>query len=168
MNQKQRDFLIYQVENTCKEKKEKLEKQIPEKPSLNNYLIASFLDNTIQFNNIDTLKKKIRQRVIDMGKGDSLIESDKWDDDEDEVVKINPEDLFIIPEAYQIALDKYENKKDRIEAEIEKVQHISQTVIMKIQIGSAESLQKLIMQVDDMGDLNLVNTQLALEEKPKK
>ena len=34
---------------------------------------------------------------------------------------------------------------------------------MKIQIGSAKALDVLVQQVDDIGDLDLTNTQLMLK-----
>lgn len=173
MNQTQRDFLIKQVETTCEEQINKLEKQRPDKPSLNNYIIAAFLDNSIQFASIDILKNKMREEVLKFGTKDILIE-EKQDyyghpksKNEKEVVKVNAEDLFIIPQNYLDAVELYEIEYKRIQDKIENLENTLKTIVLKLQIGSADILDKLIMQVDNMGDLNLVNTQLLISDKNK-
>jgi hypothetical protein len=172
MNQDQRKYLIEQVHQTCKEQTEKLEEKIPEKPSLNNYIVAAFLDNSIKFANIDTLKKKMRASVLKLGVGQSLIEAgDRGyrhrDLDEKDVVKVIAEDIFVIPQNYIDALKEYEDKKKLINDKIETLRNTEKTITLKLQIGSAVTLDKLIMQVDNMGDLNLVNTQLLLGDGEK-
>lgn len=168
MNQDQRRFLIDQVEKTCKEQVEKLEEKVPEKPSLNNYLVAAFLDNSIQFADIDALKKKMREMVLRFGSDEQLIKKgDHWsrkkkEDDEDEIVEIPAQDIFIIPEAYKKALKEYEDRKAEIEKEIEKLEHISRTIVLKLQIGSSAALDKIVMQVDNIGDLSIMNNQLLI------
>ena len=47
MNQDQRKFLIERVNKTFQAQKQKLEANKIERPSLNNYLVAAFLDNSI-------------------------------------------------------------------------------------------------------------------------
>ena len=176
MNQDQRKFLIEQVENTCKNQIEELEKQIPDKPSLNNYLIAAFLDNSIKFADIEQLKIKMRNAVLKYGSSECLVctENERsWRynkrnrDDDKQVVQVDPEDLFIIPQNYKDSLAEYEAKKQSLEKEIEKLENIKKTIILKLQIGSAATLDKLVMQVDNMGDLSMVNTQLLIgQDKP--
>jgi hypothetical protein len=176
MNQDQRKYLIEQVEETCKQQIEKLEKQIPDRPSLNNYLIASFLDNSVQFADINLLKKKMRDAVLKMGHHDQLIkkEDEYWgrrrkknddEDDETEIVAIAAEDLFIIPDAYTKALKEYKIKKEEIERQIDSLRMTEKTIVLKLQIGSASALEKLVMQADNMGDLSLINSRLAIEDK---
>ena len=173
MNQSQRDYLIREVTQTRDDQIEKLKHKIPIRPSLNNFLIASFLDGSIQFADIELLKTKMRKTVLEMGKDEVLIKererrygrSNRDDDEEVEVVEVLPYDLFIIPKAYIDALSEYEEKKIKIEAEIERLEGVTKTIILKLNIGSGKTLDKLIGEVDNMGDLSLVNTQLALEFK---
>jgi hypothetical protein len=172
MNQTQRDFLIQQVKNACEQQCKKLQKQMPDKPSLNNYLIAAFLDKSIKFADIDVLKNKMRKAVIKFGTDDLLVDTNsrsRWNDDDDddgqEFVKVDPSDLFIIPKAYTEALAEFNEKKKEIEDKIERLEGVRDTITLKIQIGSAGHLEKIVMQVDNMGDLNLINTQLLLDNK---
>jgi len=172
MNTDQRKYLIGEVEKNSRTQIELLQKAMPDKPSLNNYLIASFLDNSIQFASIEVLKDKMRKSVLKLGSGSNLVHGEKRDrfsryndnDDETEVVHIKADELFVIPKNYLDALKEYEEKKKLIDEEVEKLRATTQTIIMKIQLGSSATMDKLIMQIDNMGDLNLVNTQLMLGE----
>ena len=59
MNQQQREYLIKQVRSEAEKKIRPLKASIPSKPSLNNYLVAAFLDDTIKFADLNELKRKI-------------------------------------------------------------------------------------------------------------
>jgi hypothetical protein len=179
MNQDQRKFLTDQVNKTFDKQRDDLKRRIPVKPSLNNHLIAAFLDNSIEFNDMPALKKKMRESVLKMGTGDVLIEHtsrafhnrtrNKWGEDEEEnYCKIPPEDLFIIPQGYIDALRVYEEERDRIGREIAILENNRDTIIMKIQIGSNQVLDKLITQVDNLADLNIMNSQFLLDHNPQK
>ena len=181
MNQDQREYLIKEVKQTCDNQIDKLKAKIPDRPSLNNYLIASFLDGSVEFADIKVLKKKMRQTVLKFGTSDLLVKEKEergWrsrrnngENEEQQIVEVLAEDLFVIPNAYKKAIDEYKEIKEKIEEEISKLEAVTKTILLKIQIGSSGNLDKLIDQVDNIGDLNLVNTQLLLkgpdEEKKK-
>jgi hypothetical protein len=171
MNQDQRKFLIEKVERTYRDQCNVLTVNAPTRPSLNNYLIAAFLDNTIQFNDIDKLKDKMRKTVLKYGVSDKLVNDE--DDDiltsrrknkESNFVKILAEDLFVIPESYTEAMKKYNEEKKEIDNKTRELEGNKETIIMKIQIGSSAVLDKLITQVDNMADLNIMNSQFLLTE----
>lgn len=174
MNQTQRDFLIKKINSSYNDEVERLQKGIGKKPSLNNYLVASFLDNSIQFNDIEKLKVKIRETVLKMGTEDCLIKnkSYRWGsrsyDEDIEVCEVMAEDLFIIPDNYKDELKIYTDNKERIEKEINHLTAIRDTILMKIQLGSNKVLDNLIEQADNLVDLDLVNTNLLLNNPETK
>ena len=170
MNQDQRKYLITQVEQTCKNQVADIEAEIPKKPSLNNYLVAAFLDDSIQFADIKELKVKIRKRVLAMSKNDVLIEeTENWRNQKSsQSLSLDPADLFIIPDNYKKALAEYQMKKAKIQEQVKQIEAHRNTIIMKIQIGSNEVLDKLVTQVDNMADLNIMNNQFLIAELPKK
>ena len=171
MNQKQRDYLTNHVQKTFNAQVKVLNEKKPKKPSLNNYLIAAFLDNSIELQNVESLKKKIRDRVLKMGSSDILLEDgENWQHrTKNPYVKVHPQDLFVIPQAYREAFKKYKEAKSKIEEEIDTLEATLRTIEMKITLGSDKVLLTLVEQVDNMADLQLVNTQLMLNaaEKPK-
>lgn len=169
MNQDQRKFLIERVNKTFKNQEQQIDKELPTKPSLNNYLVAAFLDNSIRFNDIEVLKRKMREAVLRMGTGDVLIEKRRTTDwrnsnkrEEDDVCQVNAADLFIIPENYLAALAEYEAKKAAVEEKLKNLESQRDTILLKIQIGSNQVLDKLITQVDNLADLNIMNQQFLL------
>lgn len=168
MNQDQRKFLIERVNKTFQSQKSKLEANKIEQPSLNNYLVAAFLDNSIQFNDIEKLKIKMRETVLRFGASDKLVKEsrDRWDSGNackgKGTCEIIAEDLFIIPESYKVALAEYDAYKKDIQDKVEQLEAQKDTILLKIQIGSNQVLDKLITQVDNLADLNIMNSQFLL------
>lgn len=168
MNQDQRKFLIERVNKTFQNQKSKLEEGKIERPSLNNYLVAAFLDNSIQFNDIEKLKVKMRETVLKYGQADKLVKEsrDRWDNSnaykDKNTCEVIAEDLFIIPESYKIALSEYEAYKKDIQDKVEQLEAQKDTILLKIQIGSNQVLDKLVTQVDNLADLNIMNSQFLL------
>lgn len=170
MNQDQRKYLINQVQNTLSEQVKELEGKKPKKPSLNNFMIAAFLDGSIEFADLSPLRDKIKNRVVKMGKDDALIEEEDEDDwrysnrrnKKSGHIKLMVEDVFIIPEQYKVALKEYQDKTDDIDNKIRELRAQAKTIEMKVQIGSAASLSKLITEVDNLADLSLFNSKFLL------
>lgn len=171
MNQESRKFLIEQVNKTYKERLSELNESLPVKPSLNNYLVAACLDNTLQMQDVKELRKRIRERVLKFGKSDQLVkEEDDWRNNnrgEDEVL-LSASDLFVFPAAYLMAMREYKSKKEIIQEQCRSISATRDTIVLKIQIGSPAVLAKLVEQVDNLADLTLMNSNLLLTEPEKK
>lgn len=175
MNQDQRKFLIEQVNKSFRAQKELLEEEEESivEPSLNNYLVAAVFDGTFQLQDVEGLKAKIKQRVLKFGKSDKLVTdpndsySRRGKDNKAEVT-LDATDLFVLPEAYVVALEQYRKIKKGKSKELLTLESQRDTIIMKIQIGSNALLDKLVMQIDNLGDLDLTNTQLALTASTQK
>jgi len=166
MNADQRKFLVERVNQTFNKQKKAIDEGRTEKPSLNNYLIAAFLDNSIKFQDIEKLKEKMRAMVLRFGSGDVLIKTNGWSRNYnkrgDTTVEINAEDLFVYPESYEKAWDEWYENKIAIDKAVEKLEAEKDTILLKIQIGSNAALDKIITQVDNIADLNIMNAQFML------
>ena len=166
MNQKQREFLVNHMTKIHKNKVSTLKSKLMNPPSLNNHLISAFLDGSIQLNDIDKLKEKTRQRVLKMSSNDVLIKEsrDNWQKSTvTNRIEISAEDLFIMPESFNDELAKVRAHNQKIKEEIDSLEGILNTIIMKIQIGTDKHLAPLIEDVENIGDLRLVNQQLLLK-----
>lgn len=166
MNDKQRDYLMTTIQNTHRKEVDSLRAKKRSKPSLNNYLVAAFLDNSIKFNDIEKLRGKIRNHVIKMGAKNALIHSsDNWRDEGkelDEFVKVPAADLFILPEAYVTELKIWEKENREIDKQIQLLEAQLKTIEIKIRLGSNAVLDKLILEADNLGEISLINTRLQL------
>jgi hypothetical protein len=171
MNQTQRDFLIKKIEKTYNDQVEQINSEEATAPSLNNYLIAAFLNGTIRYKNLDLLKEKLHNRVLKMGIKGVLINEDDEDDwrstrrrrsSERKYMEIDPEDLFEIPQAYLDELELYRAKKRDIAKRLKELEAQKETIIMKLQIGSAKILDKFVEQVDNLIDIETLNRSLLI------
>lgn len=165
MNDKQRDYLLKSITSTYSSQCETLRKKRVKKPSLNNYLVAAFLDNTIEFADIEKLKLKMRQAVVSMPDQTHLVEVDKrgyGEGVETENVKIPVKLIFKIPEAYQIELAKWQAQEGIIDKEISELTAQLKTIEVKIHLGSNQQLDKLIAEADNLGEISLINSKLML------
>lgn len=171
MNQKQREYLVDQVSKNHRAQVEKLQAKIPQRPKLNNYLVAAFLDGSIQFNDMEKLRVKLRERALLSGtEGITVVEED--DDDgfslhrrgrriAKQAISIEASDLFVLPPEYVEALRIWKEMRDEINIQIEQLNASFRTVNMKLQIGSDKVLDKLIEQADNLADINLLNSAMV-------
>lgn len=167
MNQDQRKYLIGQIEKSCRDQQENLKAELPIKPSLNNYLVAACLDDSLELTDSETLRSRIKEMVLKFGQSDRLIDegddysyrSRKRDNQPVNKISLEAEHIFIFPKAYEIALKEYEKKKSEIEKKVELLEAQKNTLVMKVQIGSNTALDKLVLEVDNLGDLSLMNKQ---------
>lgn len=170
MNQDQRKFLIARVEETFKIEREKLTKEKPKEPSLNNYLVAAILDNSIVLKSQETIREAIRKKVLALGIKETLTEVvskyNRYDDDDDEThrVTFDANVIFVYPEAYLKSYEEWMQKTKEINEKIDKLHAQKETLLLKIQIGSNTSLDRLVDSVDNMIDITLMNSKLMLTE----
>jgi len=168
MNQDQRKFLIARVEQTYRDEERKLDEGKPKEPSLNNYLVAAVLDGSVKMRSIEEIGNAVRQRVLRLGNGESLVHEkySRYSSDNETYhsVSLQANELFIYPDAYLKAKEEYETKKAEIQKKKDALFAQKETLLLKIQIGSNTSLDRLIDSVDNMIDITLMNSKLMLGE----
>jgi hypothetical protein len=173
VNKDQRAYLLKEISNAHAAKVKKLKDTIPQKPSLNNHLVAAVIEGSAEMADLGKLKNKIRETVLRMGSSLKLVKTESsknryssWDSDDENgdlhLVNLLVEDIFKLPKSYLDALQEWETIKNSIEAEIDALNATMHTITMKVNLGSSEKLQKLVEQVDNMDDINIVNQHLTL------
>lgn len=171
MNNDQRKFLVKTIEDKYKQELEKLHDSLPKRPSLNNYLVAAALDGTIKVKTTEEIKEAIRQKVLKFGASDSLIQEHssynyRRNTDRTELaVELRADELFEFPQAYLDAEEKYKSNKIEVQKKTEALTRKKDSLILKVQIGSNQSLDKLVNDVDSMIDIGLLNEQLMLDKE---
>jgi hypothetical protein len=167
MNQKQREFLIKRIETTAKEMRDRLNAERPRPPSLNNYVIAAILDGSIELQPFESIQRHVKELVLRLGPSDALVNRrrDRWHDEDTAIeneITLDAEQLFILPGRYREALAEYEIARADWERRADEAEAVKETLILKIQIGSDAVLNRLIEQVDNLHDLQVVNSRLLL------
>lgn len=174
MNQEQRKFLITKIESTYKDQVEAIESSIPEEPTMNKYVIASILKGDLKIFSANVIKEKLTAHVKSLGNSEELIFVDEdnryyWKRGKrvrattrTEEIHAPAEIFFELPKSFQEAHKKYSDKKDAADLAIAELSTKKDTLVLQIQIGSNVILDKLITQVDSIGDIDLFSSKLSL------
>jgi hypothetical protein len=159
MNQTQRSFLIKKIEAGVKAKKDALYNSIPPSPSLSNYLLHAVLSGTFEIVPNEEIKKIIKQKAVTSNDRDEWM-GNSWQRSNKTDVVFKASDIFVIPKEYREVQEKYLTEKAEAERQINELVLQSDSLITRIQLASDKTLDKMIAEVDDMGDISLVDTTL--------
>lgn len=179
MNTKQREYLISKIENESRKQIEELEGLQPEAPNLAAYLMQAIVSNTIQFKPLEAIRESLHKRATDTTDADwiqngSEEDSRQWrngryvrvkSQDSKPTITVTVGTLFVIPEEFRDKYDKYLAKKDVLEQAIKAVEIQSESIITRIHLADDKILNKLIAEVNDMGDLSFMDESLRLMSK---
>lgn len=159
MNAQQRKFLIDKIKKQAKETIDALRKAEPDPPSLSTFLLFELMQ--------DRLRLKPEAEILAVLKNRALSGKDNWMNTDyafssrnDGEIKFKAKQLFIIPDEYQKAYEEYERKRDETRNLINDTRTQADSLITRIQLASDKVLQKMINEVDDMGDISLMDTKL--------
>jgi len=159
MNQSQRNFLVEQIEKSVKFRVDALNSSIPDYPKAGLYLFNAVMSGTLEMQSTEYIKEVVRQKALKDKTGNNWLGGDRWGENSDEV-KFHLKDVFLLPKEYQEKLDEYEKVRSKTMVEIGVIRREESALIMRIKLASNIVLEKLIMEVDDMGELSLMDTKL--------
>lgn len=161
MNQKQRDFLIKKIQSNTRDNITRFRLQLQDEPDVRDYLKGAIVANQIELQSLESIKKWILGAAID---GDDLFDqSGDWRSEIREiVVQIPVAVMFVFPEKFNEIHDKWRAERDVIEKQIEDIEARSETLCARILLSSDKVLQTLVDEVDNLGNLSLMETKLQL------
>ena len=165
MNSQQRKFLVDRITTKTKERIESLRSSKPEGVSLNMFMFHKVLSNDFEIRSNEELKKIILKKALESAMkkeyredwlGNNLGAATK----NNVAFKLN--EFFVIPKEY---LDILEDKRKEIQSIDQKIADLKlqlETTEVRIMLASDKTLQNMINEVDDMGDLSLIDTKIKL------
>lgn len=166
MNQAQRKFLIEKIEANVKARTDELKhSNIEQPPSLENYFYGLALSGKLEIQPQEHIKKVMSDRAM---KHTSERYSETWlGTSQGELinrsqVKIPIRDLFIVPKEYDDLWNEYRKRDEENKQRIRQLRIECDTLITRIQLASDKTLEKMISEIDDMGDISLMDTKLKL------
>ena len=162
MNQAQRNFLTDKISTEIDTRIRLMKDGLPERPNLLNYLQHKIMSGDFDISDKETLKQQITERCIETSDGKEWNtggRSGGWNSERG-VVSFKLEDFFIIPDEFQNKLDKYERETAAVNEEIRALRIQSDTLIVRIKLASNSVLESMIQEVDDMGNISLMDTKL--------
>jgi hypothetical protein len=161
MNNQQRQYLIKKIEASSKIQIEALKNSIPQPPSLNIYLLHAVMSNNFEIKKTDELKEMIRQMALKATEREDWM-GNHWGSASKSGISFAAKDFFIVPAEFQILWDDYQKNKREAEDKIYAIHIQSDSLITRITLASDKTLQTLINEVDDMGNISLMDTKLKL------
>jgi hypothetical protein len=164
MNQSQRNFLIDKIKTSAKAQRQALEKSLSKPPSLNNYLLHEVMSGTFELQPQEDIKKLIHQRALDATGHEDWTKA-SWSAATKDYFQIKLKDLFVVPKEYTKKWEAYREAQEKIQKQINLIESQADTLIVRITLASNATLESMIKEVDDMGDLKLMDTKLKALNK---
>ncbi len=159
MNQKQRDFLIKKITEEVKKKINILDdqKRKTEPPSL-----QAFIFNEVMSGRIEIISNKlIKEMVLEKARKSS---SSNWMNvsryGSETSIEFSANDFFVLPSEYVKRRNAFDESVKRINEEIKQLNLGAESLITRIQLASNSTLENMIREVDDMGNISLMQTKL--------
>jgi len=165
MNSQQRKFLIDKITEKTKAKIKELKNNIPELISLNTFMLHKVLSNDFQINSIENLREIIINRALQVSKSKEIREDwigNAWGVANKKNVSFALDEFFIIPEDYKKIIEDRNKIAIEIEKQIKDLELHLDTLEIRIMLASDKTLQSMINDVDDMGDIKLIDTKIKL------
>lgn len=165
MNTTQRKYLVDKITERIKAKIKALEDTMPEGISLNVYMLHRVMSNDFEIKTNEELKKVILEKALKAGQNKSYREDwlgNAWGTASKGNVSFYLSEFFIIPQEY---LDMIENRKvemNKIYAQIADLNTQLETMEVRIMLASDKALQNIVNDVDDLGDIRLIDSKIKL------
>lgn len=164
MNAQQRKYLIDTMKAEADRKIHELKKKLKQPPSLANFLFKELMSGNLELQPheviLDALKKRAETAAHDV----NWLSGDRMGYEKNIVVKLDIPDLIVIPEEYRQIREQIAHDNKDINDQIESIQAQVKALELRINLATNDKLQKIISEVDDMGDLSLLDTKLKLPQ----
>jgi len=167
MNQAQRNFLIQKIRDGVNAQVKLIEGNKEEPPSLSNYLLHAVMAGTFEIITNDQIKELIRKKALNSkANSDSWMSRDSGWGSSDKKLAFDPKDFFILPEEYKKLWDEHRIRQEQIHQEVNDLKIKTDGLITRIQLASDKTLQAMINEIDDMGNITLMDTTLKSLTSP--
>lgn len=166
MNQTQRKFLIEKIQSETKKKIEKLRSKKLAYPSASNYVFKAIMNDSLEIQSPEHILSVLKERALKSKEGKNWLSDDTMGWEKQRAIKFSEyEDVIVIPEDYKKERERVVSFNKGIDNEIEDLKAYLNGIEMRIQLSSDSTLKKLINEVDDMGDIKLIDTKVKLLNK---
>lgn len=167
MNNQQRKYLVDKITERTKARIKLLEATIPEAVSLNVHMLHKVMSNDFEIKTTEKLKALILQKALKAGQSKEIREDwlgNAWGSSNRMGVHFTIDEFFIIPDEFIKMREERQAAQNKVKEEISKLSLQLESLEIRIMIASDKVLQKIINEVDDMGDISLIDTKMKLIE----
>lgn len=161
MNQVQRKFLIDKIKEEITKKIKLLESSREESPLLSTHIYREIMQGTLKLKSENEILGIIKERAINAREGSDWLTRSRsgWGSEKGRVA-LDADEIFILPNSFVEKRNQVDLHNAEIQKTINKMRAELNTLEMRIQLASDKTLQKMIGEVDDMGDISLIDTKI--------
>lgn len=164
MNQAQRKFLIEKIEANVKHQIDAIKhSDIEQPPSLENYFYGLALTGKLEIQQPEFIKEVICKKAMAHNSGrysETWLGTSQGDLIDEANVKLKIREIFVVPKDYDELWEAYRKQEEEKRGRIRALQIECDTLTTRIQLASDKTLDKMISEIDDMGDVSLMDTKL--------
>lgn len=161
MNQTQRQFLIDKITKSVKDQIKELEDSKPKPPNLSNYLLHAVMSGNFEIISNEEIKALIVAKALKGKSGENWLGSRyAFGNNDAREIYFSLTDFFIIPPAYKELRNDYIEKVKAVDQQVYQLNIQLETLVTRIQLASNGTLQQVISEVDDMGNLSLFDSSM--------
>lgn len=165
MNSTQRKYLVDKITERIKSKIKSLEDSKPEAISLNVYMLHMVMSNDFEIKSNEELKKIVLEKALKAGQNKQYKEDwlgNAWGSASKGNVAFELKEFFVIPQEYLDLMEKRQIEINKIYAEISDLRLQLETMEVRIMLASDKALQNIVNDVDDLGDIRLIDSKIKL------
>ena len=162
MNSIQRKFLVDRINTKVDEKIKNLRDSLEEFPSASNYIFKAIMSDKLKLKSEAHILSAIKAKALSAKEGTNWLSDERMGMNKENTIKLLLKDLIELPEDFHEQKNLVSENNRAILKEIEELKIQKETLEVRIQLASDKTLCGLIQEVDDMGDLKLVDAKLKL------
>lgn len=162
MNTAQRKFLIEKIQSKVKDRIEELRKSLEELPSASNYIFKAVMNDSLELQSPEKIIEAIKKKALNAKEGQNWLSEERMGINKENTIRLPLKSLIVYPKDYYAELERVHLHNESINKQIKELKIQLDTIEVRIQLASDKSLQKLINEVDDMGDISLIDTRIKL------
>lgn len=167
MNAKQRQFLVDKLQANIKAQVEGLKSERLAYPSIDNYLFRAVLNDTLAIQPAEVILSALKKKAMAAKAGENWLSDQRMGVYKHTTVRLDIRDLVVLPEDYKAELERVKKTNEEINGKIAELMAYLNTIETRIQLASDAVLQRVINEVDDMGDVRLIDTTIKMLNKPQ-
>jgi hypothetical protein len=155
MNQRQRDFLVETIIKKANEHIYNLESKLRglSPPKLSSYIIEAIQDGTAKLNS---------DAHIFEGTKSAALKKTSWGNSEDGENEKWMKLIYEQPSEFKIVYDRWQLESATLQVTIDDLKVKRDTLVMRVKLAPDKRLDVLMTEIDDMGDISLMDNKLLL------
>jgi hypothetical protein len=162
MNQVQRKFIIERIQTKVKEKISQLEKERLGYPSASNYYFKAIMLELQDNDKTATILAGIKKKALQGVEGSNWLSEERMGCNKETTIRLDLKVLLKSPDDYIDEVIRVTKHNNAINEEIAALKLQLDSIEVRVQLASDKTLANMINEVDDMGDLSLIDTKIKL------